>query len=154
MIITKKEYEPAPEGTHDGVCVDAHDLGEVQTPWGPQPKLKLVWEIPVYTKDNKRFTVSKRYTASINEKSTFYKDLKSWFGKGPTKSFDTDALIGKKCKLIVQHDERDDNVYANVMAVLKADPGVDLVPSGDYVRIKDREIRDERKATGTDGVPF
>lgn len=137
MIIKKNVYPPPPEGLHEAVCVDVVDLGELDTPWGAKPKLQVVWEIAAWDENGEQFTARKRYTASINEKSTFFKDLKGWFGRGPTDSFDTDLLIGKPCQVLIQHEEKDGTVYGNVTSVLKPS-GNKAKPSGKYVRVKDR----------------
>ncbi len=146
MIIEAKAFTPAPEGVHAAVCVDVADLGMVTGQFGTKHTLKVVWEIEAKMDDGKPFTVSKRYTATLNEKGNLAKDLKSWRGKPFTpeelKGFDTEKLINVPCQVVVQHNERDGQVYGNVTTVIKAQ-GVKLAPTGKYVRHKDRE--DQRK---------
>ena len=148
MLISGTKYTPAPEGQFDAVCVDAIEKPNVETKWGLKNKVRLVFEIDeVDPETNKRFRVGKTYTASLNEKAVLHKDLKGWFGKAP-KNLDTEELVGKPCKLIVQHNETDGDTFANILAIMK--PGKDsLSPSGDYTRAKDRAERAEAGA-----VPF
>lgn len=166
MIIEGKTYQQPPEGMWDAVCVDVVDLGIVDTgQWGKQHKLRVVWEINAFMDDGRRFTTNKRYTASLHEKSNFYKDLKSWRGRPFTaeeaKAFDTEKLIGAPCRLLIEHAEKDGTIYANIMAITKADPNGKLTPAGDYVRVKDRP--EQSSANGyakasaqddADSVPF
>ena len=39
------EFSPAPEGLWPAVCVDVVDLGIVQTPFGPQEKIQIRWQL-------------------------------------------------------------------------------------------------------------
>lgn len=137
------DFKPAPEGLWDAVCVDVHDLGMKETQWGDKRKLRISWEIAAKMDDGRPFVVNKLYTASLHEKSTLYKDLKAWRGRPFTaeelRQFDVEKVLHAPCKVLVQHDDRDGQTYANVNTVLKADPKHKLAPSGNYVRLKDRE---------------
>lgn len=167
MIVKKSgNFTPAPEGVHNAVCVDVVDLGVVDGMWGAQPKIRLAWELEETMPDGRRFIASKRYTPSLHEKATLAKDLKSWRGRPFTAEelagFELDNVIGAPCKLVIQHDERDGNTYANVVTVMKATKK--LAPSGDYVRVKDREEQpaahaahkstEEETADEYDDIPF
>ncbi len=141
MIVKGSEFVPAPDGVANAVCVDEVDLGIVASTFGPKHMLKLVWEIEELMENGKRFLVSKRYAASLHEKATLHKDLKSWRGKAFTpdelKAFDLANVVGKPCQLVIVHAEKDGSVYANVQTVAKAG-AVKLTPSGNYIRVKDR----------------
>lgn len=146
MIVKRGgSFTPAPEGVHDAVCVDVVDLGMIDGMWGTQPKIRLAWELEETMPDGRRYIASKRYTPSLHEKATLAKDLRSWRGRPFTAEelagFELDNVIGAPCKLVIQHDERDGNVYANVVTIMKATKK--LAPSGDYVRVKDREKQPE-----------
>jgi hypothetical protein len=127
-------------------------------------KVQLVWELSATMADGRPFTVRKRYTASLHEKSNRHKDLKAWRGKSfsaeELKGFDIEKVLVAPCQVLVQHAEKDGQVYANVAAVMKA-AGVKLAPSGHYVRQKDRkpEPQPAAKANGfarlpEDAIPF
>jgi hypothetical protein len=143
IIVKGSDFVPAPEGMHSAVGVDAIDLGKQETPWGPKHKVVLVWEIDAVMEDGKRFTVRRRYTASLNEKSNLYKDLVAWRGRDFTpkelKGFDIEQVIGAACQVFVEHTQKDGQVYANVRVVTKAPAGPKLAPSGQYIRVKDRQ---------------
>jgi hypothetical protein len=162
IIVKGGDFVPAPEGMHSAVCVDALDLGEQETPWGPKHKVSLVWEIAARMEDGKPFTVRKWYTASLNEKSNLYKDLCSWRGRDFTaeelKGFDIEKVVGAQCQVFVQHTQKDGQVRGNVRVVTKP-AGPKLTPSGHYVRVKDRQpeqlsgIEDEGEADSYETAP-
>jgi hypothetical protein len=135
------DFQPCPEGVHNAVCVDVVDLGVLETPWGSKHKLRIVWEVEAKMDDGRPFTVRRQFTASLHEKSELCKCLKSWRGRPFTKEelagFDTEKIVGASAVLVVGHDEKDGNCWANVTAVSKATKK--LEPSGKYVRVKDRE---------------
>ena len=147
----KTSYTPAPEGLHSAVCCDVEDLGEVDSPWGKKPTVKIYWQIEENNPDNenKPFIVSQRYNASLHEKSNLRKMLEAWRGKKYSdeelEAVDLEKLIGINCQVQVQHNiAGEGGVYANVTAVVPSSKtGVRLRVSQDYVRRRDRE---ERKA--------
>jgi hypothetical protein len=120
----KKEYETAPAGLHQAVCVDVVDLGLVDTGFGPQVKIKIVWQLAETNKKGYRFLVSQRYTPSLHKKSKLRPILESWRGKPFTaaeeKSFDIESVLGANCQLSITHNMTDEATYANVSAVVPA----------------------------------
>lgn len=162
IIVSGKSFVPAPEGLHNAVCVDVIDMGLVEGAFGKKHTIRLVWELDALMEDQRRFVIQRRYTASLHEKSQLFKDLKSWRGKPFTpeelNGFDLEKLVGAPCQILVEHADREGTTYANVKAIMKADPSRKLIKSGDYVRVKDRE--DERQAVTTpagedeDTIPF
>ena len=88
-----KTFTPAPEGTHQAVCVDILDKGMLPNKFREgalQRKIDIAWEITETRDDGKRFVVYKRYTLSLNEKANLRHDLESWRGK----AFSFDELAG------------------------------------------------------------
>ena len=143
LVVQQKQYTPAPEGMHAAVCVDVVDLGMLVGAFGEKHKCRLAWEIAAVMEDGRRFTTQKTYTVSLHEKSTLFKDLKAWRGRAFTAEelagFDLEKVIGAPCQLVITHDESEGKTYANITAILKADPKNILKPSGKYIRAKDRE---------------
>ena len=160
-----KTYTPAPQGVHQGVCVDVIDKGMQPNPFKPgtlQHKLDLAWQIEETRDDGKRFTLFKRYTASLHEKASLRKDLESWRGRAFTREeemgFDVETIIGANCLINVQHKTNDaGKTYANVVAVMPLAKGMPKMVAFEYVRAKDKvELQDEPMAEQMeeDGVPF
>lgn len=140
---TSGTYTPAPEGVHDAVCVDVADLGVVDTTWNgetkSQHKVRIVWQLGTKMEDGRPYSIGRRYGLTLHEKSALFKDLKTWFGKAPPDNFDLEKLIGQNCQIVVSHNERDGQVYANVTSVLKPSGKAKLKVDPDFVRFKDRE---------------
>lgn len=140
-VIKGHNHTPAPEGEHNAVCVDCTEVEMKETQWGTKPKFRIVWETDAKMDDGRPFVVGKTYTASLDQKATLRKDLKTWRGRDFTaeeaRAFDTERLIGAPCRVIVAHAERDGETYANVETVLRAG-ATKLAASGKYVRAKDR----------------
>lgn len=150
IIVKGEKYDPAPDGMHQGVCVDVVDMGVIESTYSgktkQQHKVRLVWEIAATREDGSRYLVQKRYTASLHEKAALYKDLKSWRGRAFTpeelRGFDVEKLLHAPCTLMLVHEEREGTVYANISAIGRAEKGDALKPSGKYVRVKDRDPND------------
>ena len=76
------EFSPAPEGLWPAVCVDVVDLGIVQTPFGPQEKIQIRWQLEEKDpKTGKRYLIVQKYTPSLHEKSKLRPMLEAWRGK-------------------------------------------------------------------------
>ena len=139
---------PESEGTITGVLVDITPLKEVPDKFNPgQTKevFRLVYETEVFDDANDRnFRIwSRPYTPSLNEKANFRKDIKKVLGRDLTarelEEFDTESLIGKNVKLIVQHEEgQNGNTYA-VISFLGASKDGKMKASGKYTRVQDRD---------------
>src|SRR4051794_14606703 len=120
-----KTYTPAPEGTHQAICMDVIDLGRLPNTFKPgttQHKVNIVWQIDELRDDGKRHQVYKRYTLSLNEKANLRHDLESWRGKAFTRDeemgFDVETVIGVNCLVNIQHATKDGKTYANVKSVM------------------------------------
>ena len=141
-----KTFTPAPEGTHQAVCVDVIDKGWLPNPFkegSQQHKVDLAWQIDELREDGKRFIVYKRYTASLNEKATLRHDLESWRGRPFTatelKAFDLETIIGANCLLNVVHKagtKDPGKTYANIAAVMPLLKGMPKMIPSDYERVK------------------
>ena len=129
-----KEFEALPEGQHLGVCYKIIDQGSRNEtyPRDAEPNsdntkkrktLSVTWEIPEQKmSDGRPMSISKTYTASLNENATLYKDLVTWRGKSFTKEeldgFDLDKMIGAPANLEIEHNA---NGNARVKAIFKPD---------------------------------
>lgn len=167
-----KEFQPAPAGTHAAVCCDIVDLGTLEVTFGgktkSQHKIRVVWQIDEERDDGKPFTVGKRYTLSLHEKSNLRKDLESWRGKSFTPEeldgFDLEVLIGIGCMVNIIHQPKQDGgqPWANVAAVMKLLKGMSAPIIREYVRVCDRKDEDNNQsisesreyAITDDDVPF
>jgi hypothetical protein len=150
-----QDFQPAPAGVHQAVCVDVIDLGILDVTWQGQKKqqhkVNFVWQIAEDREDGKPFLVFNRYTLSLSEKANLRKHLESWRGRAftPEESagFDLENVIGKNCLLNIQHKPSGDKVYANVVSIMPLAKGMQPITARDYVRKKDR-TEEQHAASG------
>jgi len=147
------QYPIPDEGLHNAVLVDAVDLGQLETPWGPKHKISLIFELQSKDEDGKPFNVGKRFTRSLNEKASLRKFLEKWRGAKYSPSelsegVDLENFIGMSATLFIVHNDSSDTerTYANIESVIPYKSQktgeiayFELKPSGDYTRVKDRE---------------
>jgi hypothetical protein len=123
------DFKRLPAGSHIAVCNLVADLG-IQPGSGqyPDPKRQLLirWEVPEerveYEKDGQRMegpqTISRTFTASMNEKAGLRKLLESWRGRKfsdeEAGAFDVSSILGKACLLSVSETTKGEHTYANV----------------------------------------
>jgi hypothetical protein len=136
-----KTFTPAPEGTHQAVCVDVIDKGMLPNQFKAgalQRKVDVVWQLNETRDDGKRYQVYKRYTLSLNEKANLRHDLESWlgrsFGRDDEMGFDVETMIGANCLVNVQHRTKGDKTYANVVSVMPLIKGMAKMGPLDYKR--------------------
>ena len=126
----ESDYEVVPAGQHLAVCYRLVDAGTREEQYKDNPPKKrhvlfVYWELPeVKMGDGRPFTISKKYTLTLNENGTLFKDLKTWRGKSFTqeelKGFDLLNILGVSALLEVEHS---DEGKARVVSVFKPDGG-------------------------------
>jgi hypothetical protein len=156
------KFEACPEYTGRAVCVDVTPLRKQQSQYGERDVFKVVFEVDMQKEDGSRYAVwSRNFTPTLNEKSSLRKFLKGWLGRDLTatelKEFDTETLLGKPAQVVVVHEHKDNEVYANIAACTPHKSGDALKPSGKFVRAKDRQQTETASNGGgyrrTEGVP-
>jgi len=161
----RREFTPAPEGLHQGVCVDVIDLGLLPTPWGEKQKVELRWQLEATQETGPRFMVTNRYTLSLNEKATLRQHLEAWRGKRFTKEelegFDLEKLLGVNCQLQVVHTLSDQGrTFANVQAIVPLGKGMVKLRPAEYTRVIERTAAtgpgasDDATTPEEESVPF
>lgn len=123
------EYEVPPVGEHKAICYRVIDGGsaeeEYQGETNVRHKIFLFWELTECTmQDGRRMSVMGNYTASLNEKSKLYQHVTSWINRSFTdaekQGFDPTSLVGKGCKLSIEHTKTGRAKVANVHAFVNA----------------------------------
>ena len=144
------DYESLQPGRYKAACYKIVDAGSRMESFkgGPEKKRALVyiyWEVShmqmgedgdefwdeIKMSDDRPFSISKKYTASLNENATLHLDLKSWRGKKfdaeQLKAFDIANLLGKTCELeVIGYQKQDGSEGVAVEGVYKPDGGVKL----------------------------
>lgn len=125
------DFKKVPEGVWVARCFRMLDLG-TQVSKGmfagkAAHKIHVEWEVfcdETVNINGKEMplTISKDYTASMNEKATLRKELGQWRGKSFTDeeagTFDVSKLVGAYCMLNVTHKESGNGkVYANIASI-------------------------------------
>ena len=148
-----RNFEPAPEGTYQAVCVDVVDLGlvasEFQGEKSVKHKVRIAFQLAEERTDGKRFLVSSFFNLSLHEKASLRLFLEAWRGRRFTESevidgFDLEKIIGANAQVQVVHREYKGNTFSNINAILPwpAKFGEAITPV-DYVRMIDREPKAE-----------
>ena len=131
---TATTFEPIEQGTHIAVCNMLIDLGMQYSEAykNSSHKVLIGWEIPdsTYEADGKELprTITKRYTASLNERATLRQDLAAWRSRDFTDeelaAFDLRNILGANCMINVTHREGSNGkVYADVKSVMALPKG-------------------------------
>jgi len=144
LKVSNSNFEPCPEYTGRAVCVDVTPLKKQQSQFGERDVFKVVFEIDSARGDGSRYCAwSRNFTPTLNEKANFRKFLRSWFGRDLTSNelseFDTETLIGKPAHLVVVHEHKEGETYANIVACTPDKSAEPLKVCGKYVRVKDRD---------------
>jgi len=156
--------DPVPAGTHSAVCYGIVDLGTQESEqYGPKHKLIILWEIADERIEIKGQSlprgISKRYTASLNEKATLRKDLESWRGRQFTAAelagWDIAGILGKSCLLNVIHQETPRGRFANIAGVMPLPKGMPpKQPENPVTHFSIRDAVEIAKATGQRDVQW
>lgn len=120
------DFEKAPTGMQQAVCVHVSDIGRQRGSGQYADKILhkviITWELAAKYKTGDRLgqphKLSQFYTLSLGKKANLSKDLEGWRGRPFTeeerKAFDLENLLGKNCYLNVGATEDDKR---KVMAV-------------------------------------
>ena len=125
---------PIEEGTHLAVCSMIVDLGQQYSEVYKTSSKKVLigWEIPDETIElddgpHPR-TLSKTYTASLNESANLRQDLAAWRGRDFTPEelagFNLRNIAEKSCLINVIHKESNGKTYANIQNIMALPKGM------------------------------
>ena len=136
----QKEFEHPEDGQYIGVIADVIDLGEVETGWGVKPRVRIVYLLDANDSEGNPFRVVSTYTARLHEKANLRKALKQILGADVSGQFDLEELLGINNQLVVTTTQKDDKIYTNIVAILKAPKGSPrMAIPDDFVRFQDKQ---------------
>lgn len=131
---TVSTIAPIPQGTYLGVCNMLVDLGVQYNEAFKNSSRKVLigWEIPseliTIDGEDKPRTISKRYTASLNESANLRQDLAAWRGRDFTPeelaAFDLRSIVGTSCMINIIHRESNGRTYANIQSIMALPKGM------------------------------
>ena len=147
-------FEQPPVGTHVARCIKVIDLGTQKGEYEGRVTAKrqiiIAWELPTELMSEgehagKPFSVSKFYTASLNEKATLRKDLANWRGRDfnpqELSGFDPKNILGKPCIVSVTLSEKGKAKVTGVTALPKGMTVPDQVNESVYFSLDDFSMR-------------
>lgn len=126
MILTDTgaDYEPIPTGIQPAALVNIFNLGLQRNTRGDMnPECVFLWELAgPRKKDGTPFLVTRRYTASLNEKANLRKHLRAWrtrdFTADELKHFDTERLINLNARLNLLKVSRNGREWVDIDGLL------------------------------------
>ena len=140
-------------GLHGAVCCDVADLGLQMTNYGEKNLISVTFSLDQNKEDGKPITISRKYTKSLNEKSAFRKDLKTWRGADLTAEekaeFNTEKLVGAQAQVNIEEFQKSDGTPGtSIGAILPPADGQDVKADPEYERVQDRKPKTD------EGEPF
>jgi hypothetical protein len=127
-------FEMTPEGVHVARCYRMVDLGTQESDWQGTKKrahkIMISWELLGEDRmvDGNAFTISKRYTLSMHEKSQLRGDLEAWRGRAFTPEeeaqFDVSKVLGSYCMVNIVHESSNGKTYANIASIMPLPKGM------------------------------
>lgn len=150
-----RNFEPAPEGTYQAVCVDVVDLGLVESEFAGEKsikhKVRIAFQLNERNSQGKMYLVSSFFNLSLHEKSALRLFLEAWRGRRFTESevidgFDLEKVIGANAQVQVVHREYKGSTFSNINAILPWPVKFgEAISAEEYVRVVDREPKEEAK---------
>ncbi|MGU3471886.1 hypothetical protein ACLBWT_12130 [Paenibacillus sp. D51F] len=91
--------EPLPQGKHAAQISGVTTLNDVETKFGPKKMMKVTFTVSY---NGKTQTVSERYNVSTHPDSNMSRLLRVFYEDIPDE-LDTDILIGRECRVVIEH---------------------------------------------------
>jgi hypothetical protein len=146
-IDISNEWDNPKSGLHNAVLIDVIDKGlqtwEFNGESKQAHKIRLLWEVEEKTSGGRPMMAAKSYTKSLAPNSNLRAMLRSWLGREMSEqelnNFDTDDLIGRPAQVLVTSYKKHGESRVYVEEVRKPLGDKQLKPSGEYIRMQDRE---------------
>jgi hypothetical protein len=117
LVIEKRVSEQMTEGLHSVTITKVEDLGLQETRFGMRD-CTAIYFTPDDHREGKPVDVRMRLVKSLHPESSLGKLLTALnlpFGD----RLDLNVLVGVRCEVVIQHEMKDGQIYANIAAVLK-----------------------------------
>jgi hypothetical protein len=122
IVIKRQEFDLPVEGLYNAVISRIEDLGVVETKSGAKDKARIFFTMLDQKGENGSNVdafLSVNKVLDEGNLGTLLKSLKISYGR----ELDLDTLIGVKCQVVIQHNEKNGHApEAQVVAVLRLPP--------------------------------
>jgi hypothetical protein len=118
LVVKTKTYENLSEGLHNVTITKVEDLGLQETNFGTKDRARVVFTAADQKdKEGNPVDIFMTVTKSLHAKSQLGKALAAL--KIPVGAeFDLNDVVGVKCQIVVQHNEKDGKTFANVASII------------------------------------
>jgi hypothetical protein len=113
------EFENPDEGNHHVRISKVEDLGMIKSEHGTNEKVAVLMDTEQLDKQGKPRKIYRRFNKTIHAKSALRKFVKGATGEDPDREFDLESLLGQEFDVIVEHNEHDGRVFANISAIIR-----------------------------------
>lgn len=110
-------YEPPASGSHTATLAKITDLGIQKTSFGDKPQVRLRFDVSEKDSRGQRKFVTRTLTNSLHEKSNFAKFFVEIGKPLPDGDVDTDALLGTKFTITLEHIRVDGATKVRIVSV-------------------------------------
>ena len=125
-------FEIAPAGAFAARCFRVVDLGTQDFVVSGEQKsahqIAMTWELGKLMANGLPYTITEKYTASLNKEAKLCAILESWRGRPFTEAekngFDAKKMVGLACFVNVVHVHKGDKTYANAATVMPMPDGM------------------------------
>ena len=130
-VIKKSDFSLHPQGMFSAKVTAVTDAESLNPDWLPQFRFDL--ETEATDEQGNSMTLAHYVTQKLTEQNKLGRLLKA-FGfdirsMANGQEFNTDDLVGCSCRIVVEHQERNDgSTRAKVASVVPADPGSKSLP--------------------------
>jgi hypothetical protein len=125
IVVEEKRRQQASSGLHHGELTEVKNYGLVPD-FNGEKKLRggFGWELQdEKDADGKNIVIYESFNLTIEKKSRLRKILTEILGHEPDDKIVLNQLIGTECNLIVQHNHKNGEVYANIEGHFPLQPG-------------------------------
>jgi hypothetical protein len=129
-------FELPPTGSLPARCCHVIDLGTQEVSFQNERrhvrKIAIAWQLGERRSDGTPFILSRKFTASLHEKSALRGTIESWRGRHLTpeelSGFNLRRLIGAPCLLNIVHVEKGGNTFAEIRSIAPLPKGMTPPP--------------------------
>ena len=118
LVIRKPVCDSMSEGLHDVTISKVEDLGLQQTRFGKKDMAAIYFTDDQNDKEGKPVGACLKVIQTLHPESNLVKLLTA-LNVPFEDTFDLNQVVGISCQVVIQHEEKEGKIYANIVAVLE-----------------------------------